>query len=115
MFRETSLFPRLHGIEYEAGHIWQVCGAQKPGTYDYKGYAAGVVKYEIKSGRVVDVAMLPQGEVDLHDITIHNGQLYAVDAGEHPGYSIDVPEFQHEDFPPENSPTGGYVFRIDVA
>ena len=74
-----------------------------------------MVKYEIKSGRVVDIVTLPQGEVDLHDIAIHRGQLYGVDAGEHPGFSIDVPTFQHSDFPPENSPTGGYVFRIDVA
>lgn len=115
MFRETQLFPRLHGIEYDDGHLWQVCGAQQPGTYDYKGYSAGVVKYEIKTGQVVDIVMLPQGEVDLHDIAIHDGQLYGVDAGEHPGYSIDIPTFQHPDFPPENSPTGGYVFRIDVA
>ena len=113
MFRETVLFPRLHGIEYDNGHIWQVCGLQKPGTYDYKGYKPGLVKYDAKTGQVVEIVTLPQGDVDLHDIAVYNGQLFGVDAGEHPGYSIDVPRFQHKGFPPENSPTGGYVFRIE--
>lgn len=114
MFRETLLFPRLHGIEYDDGYIWQVCGAQKAGTYDYAGYTPGLVKYDIETGQVVEIVTLPQGKVDMHDVAVHKGQLFGVDAGEHPGYSIDVPQFQHKGFPPENSPTGGYVFRIDL-
>jgi hypothetical protein len=115
MFRETQLFPRLHGIEYADGHIWQVYGLQQPGTYDYRGYTPGLVKYDIKSGDLVEIVTLPQGKVDMHDVAVYNGQLFGVDAGEHPGYSIDVSRFQHKGFPPENSPTGGYVFRIDLA
>jgi hypothetical protein len=117
MFRETRLpqfATRVHGIEYDNGYIWQVGGLQKPGTYDYRGYTAGLVKYDIKTGQVVETITLPQGIVDMHDVAVHNGELYGVDAGEHPGWSIDIPQFQHKAFPPENSPTGGYVFRIDL-
>jgi len=42
------------------------------------------------------------------------GQLYGVDAGEHPSWSIDVPAYQHPGFPPMNSPSGGSVFKIDL-
>lgn len=117
MFRETGLpqfASRLHGIEYTDGHIWQVGGLQAPGTYDCRGYTAGLVKYDARSGQVVETVTLPRGTVDMHDVAVHDGKLFGVDAGEHPGYSIDVPEFQHKGFPPENSPTGGYVFRIDL-
>ena len=117
MFRETTLpqfASRLHGIEYDDGYIWQVGGLQQPGTYDCRGYTPGLVKYDAKTGEVVGTVTLPQGKVDMHDVALHDGHLYGVDAGEHPGYSIDVPQFQHKGFPPENSPTGGYVFRIDV-
>lgn len=117
MFRETRLpefATRVHGIEYDNGYIWQVGGLQKPGTYDYTGYTAGLVKYDIRTGQVVETITLPRGIVDMHDVAVHNGELYGVDAGEHPGWSIDIPQFQHQGFPPENSPTGGYVFRIDL-
>jgi hypothetical protein len=50
----------------------------------------------------------------MHDVTVDNGQLYGVAAGEHPGWSIDKPEYQQPGFPPLNSPSGGYVFRIDL-
>jgi hypothetical protein len=60
---------------------------------------------------VIETITLPRGIVD----AIHNGELYGVDAGERLGWSIDVPQFQHEGLPPENSPTGAYVFRIDLA
>jgi hypothetical protein len=50
----------------------------------------------------------------MHDVAVYNDQLYGVDAGEHPGWSIDNPAYQHPGFPPLNSPSGGYVFRIDL-
>lgn len=110
----TTLLPRLHGIAYQDGHIWQVSGRQEPGTSGPEGYTPGLVKYEITTGRVVEQVEFVPGSCDMHDVTVHEGQLYGVDAGEHPGWSIDVPQYQHPGYPPLNSPSGCYVFRIDV-
>lgn len=109
-----GLASRLHGIEYDDGHIWQVCGFQKPGTYGYDGYTPGLIKYDVKSGRMAEAVEFVPGSCDMHDVAVYNGQLYGVDAGEHPGWSIDIPAYQHAGYPPYNSPSGGYVFRIDL-
>ena len=45
MFPMTRIVQRLHGIAYDNGFIWQVCGTQKPGTSDYAGYTPGLLKY----------------------------------------------------------------------
>jgi hypothetical protein len=106
---------RLHGITYDpTGFIWQVTGHQKEGTTGYEGYTPGLVKYDIKTGRVVQMVDFEPGSCDMHDVCIYNGQLYGVDAGEHPGWSIDKPEYQHPGWPPLNSPSAGYVFKIDL-
>jgi len=105
---------RLHGIAYDNGFIWQVTGYQKPGSTGYEGYTPGLIKYDIKTGQVVLHVEFVPGSCDMHDVTVRNGQLYGVDAGEHPGWSIDKPEYQRPGFPPLNSPSGGYVFRIDL-
>ncbi len=105
---------RLHGITYESGFIWQVTGHQKEGTGDYEGYTPGLLKYDVKTGQVAELIEFVPGSCDMHDVAIRNGQLYGVDAGEHPGWSIDDPSLQHPGFPPLNSPSGGYVFRIDL-
>jgi hypothetical protein len=112
--RAPGLAERLHGIAFDDGFIWQVTGRQKEGTAGYEGYTPGLVKYDIKTGQVVQVVEFVPGSCDLHDVAVYNGQLYGVDAGEHPGWSIDNPAYQHPGFPPLNSPSGGYVFRIDL-
>lgn len=117
MFAETrvpELATRLHGIEYDDGYIWQVGGRQSPGTYGYEGYTPGLIKYDVKTGRVVLTVEFVPGSCDIHDVAVRDGQLYGVDAGEHPGWSIDEPAYQHPGYPPYNSPSGGYVFRIDL-
>ena len=114
MFPMTRIVQRLHGIAYDNGFIWQVCGTQKPGTSDYAGYTPGLLKYDIKTGRVVEQVDFVPGSADIHDVTVNKGQLYGVDAGEHPGWSIDVPEYQHKGYPPLNSPTGCQIFKIDL-
>jgi hypothetical protein len=112
--RMAGLSERLHGIEYDNGFIWQVTGRQKQGTSGYEGYTPGLVKYDIKTGRVVEIVEFVPGSCDIHDVAIRNGQFYGVDAGEHPGWSIDKPAYQRPGFPPLNSPSAGYVFRIDL-
>jgi hypothetical protein len=38
MFSVTNLRGRLHGIEVDGDHIWQVCGSQDPKVPGYEGY-----------------------------------------------------------------------------
>jgi len=110
----AGISERLHGIAYDNGFIWQVTGYQKPGTSDYAGYTPGLIKYDVKTGQVVEHVEFVPGSSDIHDVTVYNGQLFGVDAGEHPGWSIDKPEYQQKGFPPLNSPSGGQVFRIEL-
>jgi hypothetical protein len=105
---------RMHGIAYDNGFIWQVAGHQKEGTTDYAGYTPGLLKYDVTLGRVIEIVEFVPGSCDIHDVTVRNGQLYGVDAGEHPGWSIDVPAYQHPGYPPLNTPTACYVCRIDL-
>ena len=112
--RVPALAERLHGIAYDNGFIWQVNGHQEPGTTGSEGYTPGLIKYDIKTGQVVEQIVFEPGSCDMHDVTVHEGQLSGVDAGEHPGWSIDKPQYQRPGFPPLNSPSGGYVFKIDI-
>lgn len=112
--RASELAGRLHGIAWDDGFIWQVTGHQKEGTTGYEGYTPGLVKYDAKTGQVVQLIEFLPGSCDIHDVAVHDGQLYGVDAGEHPGWSIDNPAWQRPGFPPLNSPSAGYIFRIDL-
>jgi len=116
MFPHTmlpDLKDRIHGIEYDNGYLWQVTGTQKPDVANYEGYTPKLIKYDIKTGAVVELVEFLPGTCDPHDIAIHNGVFYGVDAGEHPRWAIDNPKYQRPGWPPLNSPFGGYVFRID--
>jgi hypothetical protein len=107
---------RLHGMEIDTqtGYLWQVCGFQKPDVPGYAGYTPGLLKYDTRSGQVLERVEFVPGSCDMHDMAIHNGQFYGIDAGEHPGWSISVPEYQRPGWPPLNSPSGGYVYKIDI-
>ncbi len=118
MFPHTflpDLKDRIHGIEYDDANnvLWQVSGTQKPDMPGYDGYTAKLIKYDIVSGEVLEIVELEKG-CDPHDIAIHNGIFYGVDAGEHPGWPVDNPAYQRPGWDePLNSPYGGYIFRID--
>jgi hypothetical protein len=118
MFPHTSLpdlKDRIHGIEYDPkGFLWQVAGHQKPDVPGYDGYTPALVRYDIKTGAVVEIVEFVPGSCDMHDVALRDGVLYGVDAGEHPAWPIDNPAYQHPGWPPLNSPSGGYVFRIDL-
>jgi hypothetical protein len=62
---------------------------------------------------VMEIVEFMPGSCDPHDIAIHDGVFYGVDAGEHPRWAIDNPAYQRPGWPPLNSPYGGYIFRID--
>lgn len=118
MFPHTNipdLKDRIHGIEFDdaSGNLWQVSGTQDPDRPGYEGYTPKLVKYDITNGDVTEIVVFEPGSCDPHDIAIHNGTFYGVDAGEHPAWPIDNPAYQRKGWPPLNSPFGGYVFRID--
>lgn len=92
IFPVTRVVKRLHGITFdprEGGIIWQVCGTQDPNKLGYEGYVPGLIKYNARNGKVLQIVDFVPGSCDIHDVTVWNGQLYGVDAGEHPGWPID--------------------------
>jgi hypothetical protein len=116
IFPVTRAVGRLHGIEFdprEGGIIWQVCGTQDPKVGGYTGYTPGLVKYNARTGKVLEIVDFVPGSCDMHDVCVWNGQLYGVDAGEHPGWPIEA-KYARPGFPQLNSPSGGYVFKIDL-
>lgn len=116
MIPVTHEIGRLHGIAYDprdGGVIWQVCGSQDPKVIGYEGYTPGLVKYDIRTGKVLEIVDFVPGSCDIHDVTVMDGQLYGVDAGEHPGWPIEA-RYERPGFPGLNSPSAGYVFKIDL-
>ena len=88
---------------------WQVCGTQKPGTSDYAGYTwPGQVRHQDWTG--CRAGGLRPGSADIHDVTVNKGQLYGVDAGEHPG-GQSMSRVSEKGYPPLNSPTGCQILR----
>jgi hypothetical protein len=90
---------RYHGIAWDNGAIWQLVGN------DSKSFAegrAGLVKYDAASGRVLETAEFAPNSADPHGLAVHDGALISCDAGIHPGW------------PNYDSPTSGWIFRIDV-
>jgi streptogramin lyase len=84
--------PRAHGVACDKNAIWMVTGNEQ---------GAGLIKYDMETGRTLETAQFAETDCDPHGLAWHNGVLYSCDAGIHPGW-------------PENkSPTHGYVFRID--
>jgi hypothetical protein len=91
---------RYHDITFDNdGNIWQVTGN------DSKSYAEGkpgLVKYDGKTGAVLMTVDFEPGSCDPHGLENHNGTLVSCDAGIHPGW------------PNSDSPSSGYIFRIDL-
>ena len=79
--------------------IWMVTGSLKGPSLDDD--AAGLVRYDASTARVLETAEFDQNEVDPHGITIHDGVMYGCDAGIHPLW------------PDRRSPSSGYIFRIE--
>jgi hypothetical protein len=91
--------PRYHGIAWDDGTIWLVTGN------DSHGYAegrAGLVRYEAATGKVLETADFAPGSADPHGLAMHDGALISCDAGIHPNW------------PPNDSPTSGWIFKIEL-
>jgi len=96
---QTPDMMRYHGIAWDNGAIWQLVGN------DSKNFAearAALVKYDAATGRVLETAEFVPGSSDPHGLAMHDGALISCDAGIHPGW------------PNNDSPTTGWIFRIDL-
>lgn len=96
---QTPTMMRYHGIAWDNGAIWQLIGN------DSKNFAEGrvlLVKYDAATGRVLETAEFVPGSSDPHGLAMHDGALISCDAGIHPGW------------PNYDSPTTGWIFRIDL-
>jgi hypothetical protein len=90
---------RVHAIAWDNGAIWQITGN------DSKNYAEGrpgLVKYDAATGKVLETVDFVPNSMDPHGLAMHNGSLISCDAGIHPGW------------PNGDSPTSGWIFRIDL-
>jgi len=89
---------RYHGIAWDNGSIWQVVGND---SKSYKEGKPGLVRYDAATGKVLETVDFLPNSSDPHGLAMHNGTLISCDAGIHPGW------------PNNDSPTSGWIFRID--
>jgi hypothetical protein len=89
---------RYHGIAVQDGTMWQVIGNDSTGPGDYK---SGLVRYDLQSGRVLELVEFQPGSSDPHGLAVHDGKLIGCDAGIHPGWENNA------------SSTSGWIFQID--
>jgi hypothetical protein len=89
---------RYHGIAWDNGSMWQVVGNN---SKSFKEGKPGLVRYDGSTGAVLEVVDFVPGSSDPHGLVMHEGKLYSCDAGIHPGW------------PNNDSPTAGWIFRID--
>ncbi len=66
---------RPHGLGWDDGHIWCMF------SNDYR-----ILKFEIRTGRVLEGVQLDRSDPDPHGMTFWDGALYYCDAGIAPGH-----------------------------
>ena len=89
---------RYHATAWDNGAIWQITGNE---SKNYAEGRPGLVKYEASTGKVLETAEFVPNSCDPHGLAMHDGALISCDAGIHPGW------------PNLDSPTSGWIFRID--
>ena len=90
---------RPHDITIHDGSIWQVMANN---TTSPKGYRPGLVRQDLKTGRVQEIIEFVEGSADPHGLAVHDGKFIVCDAGIHPNW--------------ENyaSPTSGWILQVDL-
>ncbi len=66
---------RAHGLGWDGEHIWCMF------SNDYR-----ILRFEIRTGRVIEAVQLDRSDPDPHGMTWWNGKLYFCDAGIAPGH-----------------------------
>lgn len=89
---------RYHATAWDNGAIWQVVGND---CKSYADYRPALAKYDAATGKVLEIVDFLPGSSDPHGLAMHDGTLISCDAGIHPGW------------PTNESPTAGWIFRID--
>jgi hypothetical protein len=97
-FYEAPGRNRYHAIAWDNCTIWQVIGND---SHSYAEYRPGLVRYEASTGKVLETVDFVPGSSDPHGLVMHDGALVSCDAGIHPNW------------PNNDSPTSGWIFRID--
>ena len=91
---------RYHDITFDRdGSMLQVIANE---STSHTNSVAALVRYDVRTGEPIETLTLVPGSCDPHGLENHNGTLVACDAGFHPGW---------KNF---DSPSGGWVFSIDV-
>jgi len=90
---------RLHGIAWDQGAIWIVTGNED--STSFATGKPGLAKYDAATGVLLETVEFVPGSSDPHGLAMHDGVMISCDAGIHPGW------------PNNDSPTSGFVFRID--
>jgi hypothetical protein len=95
----TPDLQRWHDITFDNhGFLWQINGND---STSFQQGRPGLVKYDATTGQVLETAEFLPGSCDPHGLENHDGVLISCDAGCHPGW------------PDKESPSSGYIFRID--
>jgi hypothetical protein len=90
---------RVHAIAWDNGTIWHIAGNDSKNHTEYR---PSLVRYDASNGRVVEIVEFEAGSADPHGLAMHDGALISCDAGIHPGWETN------------DSPTSGWIFRIDL-
>lgn len=90
---------RYHDVTWDNGAIWQIVGND---CNSYAEYRPALVKYDGATGRVLETVEFAPNSCDPHGLAMHDGALISCDAGIHPNW------------PNNDSPTAGWIFRIDI-
>ena len=92
---------RFHDFTFDKdGTLLQVIANE--GSKDYTQNVAGLVRMEAETGKPLEIIKFVPGSCDPHGLDYLNGQLVSCDAGYHPGWAN------------YNSPSSGWLFRIDL-
>jgi hypothetical protein len=98
-FYQSPEKSRYHAVAWDNGAIWQVIGND---CKRYSDYQPALVKYDAQTGKVLETVEFLPNSCDPHGLAMHDGALISCDAGIHPGW------------PNNDSPSSGWIFRIDV-
>jgi hypothetical protein len=93
---------RFHDFCFDKdGTMLQVIANEK--SKNHTENVAGLVRMEAETGKPLETITFEPGSCDPHGLKFHNGMLLSCDAGYHPGWAN------------YDSPSSGYIFRIDIA
>jgi len=93
---------RFHDFTFDKDGTMLIVVANE-GSKNFGENIAGLMRVDANSGRAIETITFAPGSCDPHGLAYHNGQLISCDAGYHPGWAN------------YNSPSSGWVFRIDIA